>query len=270
MDSTNPNVLDLSIVIINWRMAHHLGPCLKSLYERPHQLRFEVILVNKPSEDGAEKFTGIYPQLILAPFERFGISVMRNEGIRLSHGRYVLILDADTEVESGALDRLVSFMNTHPRVGVAGGKTFRPDGTLEYSCKRFYTLMTILFRRTPLGKWFPENRWERHHLMLDEDHENELECDWVAGACYLMRREAFMEVGVFDDSFYFGFEDVDYCYRVKKAGWKVMYIPQAVIIHHVQRKSAGYNRLSWEHLKSGFRFWWKHYIRKSATAKRKK
>ena len=255
--------MDLSIVIINYRMGHHLGPCLKSIYEGDHQLEYEVILVNKPSDDGTEKFAEIYPQLRLIPFEKFGISIMRNEGVRHSRGRYVLILDADTEVKNGSLDALVRFMDENPDTGVAGGKTFRPDGSMEYSCKRFYTPLTILFRRTPLGSWFPGNRWEKQHSMEDEDHDKPLECDWVAGACFLMRREAFEQIGLFDKTFYFGFEDVDFCYRVKKGGWRVRYVPDAVIIHHVQRKSSGLNKLTWEHIKSGLRFWWKNYVRKS-------
>ncbi len=244
-------------------MGRLLVNCLASIFATGHRLDFEVILVNKPSDDGAEKFAEQYPALRLITYPTFGISKMRNVGIRNTRGRYVLILDADTEVKPGALDTLADFMDAHPRVGVAGGKTIHPDGSLEYSCKRFYTPLTILFRRTPLGRWLPNNRWERRHLMLDEDHNKPLMCDWVAGACFLMRRETIDQIGLFDESFYFGFEDVDWCFRARRAGWTVRYIPSATIIHHVQRKSLGFNRLSWEHLKSGLRFWWKHYIRHS-------
>lgn len=253
--------MDLSIVIINYRMGHHLGPCFKSIFTGDHTISCEVILVNKPSEDGSEKFAEIYPQLKYVTHDKFGISVMRNVGIREAQGRYILILDADTEVMPNSLDDLVEFMDAHPEAGIAGGKTIHPDGTMEYSCKRFYSFLTILFRRTPLGGWFPNNRWNRWHLMLDEDHSKTLECDWVAGACFLMRRKTIDQVGLFDETFYFGFEDVDFCFRAKRAGWSVFYVPSSVIIHYVQRKSLGFNQFSWEHLKSGLRFWWKHYVR---------
>jgi len=260
-----PPELDLSIVIINYRMGHHLEPCFKSIYSIEHKIRFEVILVNKPSEDRAEETASRYEGVRLISYDRFGISVMRNVGIRNARGRYILILDADTEIREGAFDALVEFMDSHPEVGVAGGKTVRPDGGLEYSCKRFYTLMTIFIRRTPLGAWFPNNPWNRRHQMLDEDHTKPLECDWVAGACYMMRREAIDQVGMFDESYYFGFEDVDFCFRAKRAGWTVLYVPSCVIVHHVQLKSRGFNKLSWEHLKSGLHFWWKHYIRRPGS-----
>jgi GT2 family glycosyltransferase len=252
--------LDLSIVIINYRMGYLLEACFNSIYSLKHKIEYEVILINKPSDDGAEKICENYPGLKLVTFDTFGISVMRNEGIRHCKGRYILILDADTEVKEGSFDALVEFMDSNPEAGVAGGKTFRPNGSIEYSCKRFYTPLTILFRRTRLGVWFPNNRWVRWHLMLDEDHNTTLECDWVAGACFLIRRELFDDIGLFDNSFYFGFEDVDFCYRAKKAGWRVRYVPDCNIIHHVQRKSVGFNKLSFEHLKSGFHYLWKNKI----------
>lgn len=257
--------MDLSVVIINYRRGHHLGPCLKSLFSSVLSISFEVILVNKPSGDGAEEFAGKYDKLTLVPYDKFGIGVMRNVGIRKSQGRYILILDSDTEVKPDTLQELVCFMDLHPNVGIAGGKTVRPDGSLEYSCKRFYTPLTIIFRRPPLGVWFPNNPWNRRHLMMDADHSKALECDWVAGACFIIRRKTIDQIGLFDDSFYFGFEDVDLCFRAKKAGWSVQYVPQALIVHHVQRKSLGFNKLSWEHLKSGLRFWWKSYVKKSKS-----
>ena len=257
--------MDLSIVIINYKMGQHLGPCLSAIFSGNDQVAFEVILVNKSSGDGAENARNQYPSLKYIPYHKFGISAMRNVGIRNSRGRYILILDIDTEVKPGSVDELVKFMQNHPSTGVAGGKTIRPDGSLEYSCRRFYTPLTVLFRRTPLGVWFPDNKWERWHLMKDEDHDRELECDWVAGACFLIRRETLDQIGLFDESFYFGFEDVDFCFRARRAGWTVRYVPNALIVHHVQRKSLGFNPMSWEHLKSGLRFWWKHYVRHPHT-----
>jgi GT2 family glycosyltransferase len=250
----------LSVVMINYKMCHHLDECFSTIFDKTFRCTFEVLLVNKPSDDGTEELIrGKFPGVTLISHEKFGIAEMRNVGINNARGRYILMLDADTVVLDGAFDAMVDFMENHPDVGGAGAKTLKPDGTLEYNAKRFYTLMTILIRRTPLGRWFPNNKWDKHHLMLDKNHDEVFECDWMAGACYLMRRETIEKVGTFDDSFYFGFEDVDWCYRAKKAGWKIMYIPHPTIVHHVQRSSAaGVNRMAWEHLKSGWRFYLKH------------
>ncbi len=260
-----PQEVDLSVVIIHYNMRHHLEKCLPTIFEKAFSCSYEILLVNKPSGDGTEELIEQhYPGVRLISHDTFGISEMRNVGIRHARGRYIVMLDADTEVLGGAFDAMVDFMDAHPGVGGAGLKTLRPDGTLEYNAKRFYTLMTILIRRTPLGGWFKNNRWDRRHLMLDKDHDTAFECDWMAGACYLMRRKAIEQVGLFDDTFYFGFEDVDWCFRAKKAGWTIMYIPHPAIIHHVQRSSAGkINRMAIEHLKSGLRFYIKHYVQKS-------
>ena len=261
--------LDLSVVMINYRMRHQLEQSLASIFARPASCKFEVVLVNKPSGDGTEELIPkSYPSVHLVSHEQFGIAEMRNIGIRNSSGRYLLMLDADTEVLEGCFDALVEFMDAHSDVGGAGAKTLRPDGSLEYSGKRFYTLATIFVRRTPLGRLFPNNRWDRHHLMMDADHDQVLDIDWMAGACYLMRRVSVEQVGLFDEDYYFGFEDVDWCYRAKQRRWRICYVPHARIIHHIQRSSArGLNRMAWEHLKSGWRFYKKHHLRRSPSAR---
>jgi len=170
------------------------------------------------------------------------------------------MLDADSKVFPHAFDTMVEFMHQHPEAAGAGAKTLRPDGSLEYSVRRFYTIAAILSRRTPLGTLVPHNPWERRHLMLDQDHDQVFEIDWMAGACFLMRRQAIEQIGLFDTQFYFGFEDVDWCFRAKKHGWKLFYIPQPCITHYVQRSSARLGRMSWEHLKSALRFYCKHYL----------
>ena len=256
--------LDLSVVIINWRQRYHMERSLPSIFNKNFSLKFEVILINKPSDDETENFIKEnYPEVKLIEHQKFGIAEMRNVGIINSQGRYILMLDADTEVLYASFDKMIKFMNEHPETGGAGGKTLKPDGNLEYSCKRFYSLPAILMRRTPLGKIFPHNKWDKNHLMMDKNHNEIFEIDWMAGACFLMRRKTIEQVGIFDEHFYFGFEDVDWCYRAKKLGWKIHYIPDACIIHYVQRSSAkGFNKMAFQHLKSGLRFWRKHYAPK--------
>lgn len=257
--------IDLSIVIINHRFCEQLKRVLPSIFDKEWKCRFEVIVVNKASDDAAEQFLAEnYPQVRLIPVEKFGIASMRNVGITHAQGRHFVMLDSDTEVLDGAFDETVTFMDAHTDVGGAGGKTLRPDGTLEYSAKRFYTPGALLFRRTFLGRLFPNNTFDRLHLMKDKNHDTVFDIDWMAGAFFIMRREAVEQVGLFDDKYYFGLEDVDWCYRAKKRDWRICYIPDAKIVHYVQRSSAkGLNRFALEHLKSGFRFLIKHFIKRS-------
>ncbi|MCB2154735.1 glycosyltransferase family 2 protein [bacterium] len=257
-DELRPDSPDLSVVLINWRMGKDLASVLPSIRRQESRISREIIVVNKPSEDGTEELCAEYPEVRLITHEIFGIAEMRNVGIEAARGRYCLMLDADTEILPGCFDALVEFMDRYARLGACGGHTRRPDGSIEYNVKRFYSLATIAVRRSPVGVLWPNNPWNRQHLMLDRDHDRPFLGDWVAGACFCMRREAIEEVGLFDDRYYFGFEDVDWCWRAKRLGWKIAFCPSARIIHKVQQLSrAGFNRFTFAHLKSGILFWLK-------------
>ncbi len=259
MNQSSKEQIDLSIIIINWRMCADLEGVLPCIRDHQHRCRIETLLINKPSGDGTEELILHEHQWVkLVTHEKFGIAEMRNVGIEKAKGRYVLMLDADTELLPGCLDALVDFMDKYPEVGGCGGHTTRLNGELEYNVKRFYDFMTVLVRRSPLQKLFPNNPWSYRHLMMDKNHQRPFLGDWMAGACFCMRAKAIQQVGFFDDRYYFGFEDVDWCWRAKAAGWKVAFNPRAKIIHKVQRLSdRGWNKMAWEHLKSGVRFWWK-------------
>lgn len=253
--------VDLSVVLINWRMGRDLALLMPSLGGHPTEHAVEVIVVNKASGDGTEALATENPWIRLIPHDVFGIAEMRNVGIRAARGRYVLMLDADTEVLPGCFDALVQFMDAHPKVATCGGHTRRIDGELEPNVKRFYSLGALLMRRTLLGRLWPDDPWNRRHLNRDRDWTKSFLSDWVAGACFCMRREALEQVGLFDDGYLFGFEDVDWCWRAKRAGWQVAYCPDAKIIHKVQRQSArGFNRLYVEHVRSGLRFFRRRWL----------
>jgi rhamnosyl/mannosyltransferase len=256
-------MIDLSVVIINYRMRNQLKNCLKSIYTQKVKINFEVILVNTISQDGTpEMIEKHFKDVRLINTDRFGVALSRNVGLKASSGRYILMLDADAMLvpDHRALDEMVEFMNTHSDAGGAGSRTISRSGALECSCRTFYTLPIILFRRTFLGTLFPNSRIIRKHLMMDWDHNSVREVDWVAGASFLMRRETVESIGFFDEKFAFGFEDVDWCYRAQKGGWKIYYFPKGEIIHDAQRASArGFNRMAFEHLKSAFIFYRKNY-----------
>jgi len=249
---------DLSVVLINWRFADELKAVLPTIRAQKSRVSVETIVVNKPSGDGTEEFLAGAADVRLVQHPVFGIAEMRNVGIRAARGRYCLMLDSDTEVLPGCFDALVRFMDRHPRVGACGGHTRRLDGEIERNVKRFYTLGTIAIRRSPLQTLWPGNPWNARHLMLDRPTDRPYYGDWVAGACFCMRREAIAQVGLFDDRYYFGFEDLDWCWRAKRLGWRVAFNPAARIVHKVRRESAkGFNRLTVEHIKSSLRFYLK-------------
>ncbi len=255
--------MDLSVVIIHYKMKDILIRCLESVFSQSLPCQFEVILVNKESGDGTRQVVSKrFPQVRYIDHTRFGIAFSRNIGIKTSTGKYFLMLDADVAVQKGALNELVKFMDTHPEAGVAGGKLTYPDGIVQYSCRRYSSPLTMLLRRTSLKKVFPySNSILANYLLSKWDHSEVREVDYVIGACFLMRRKAVEEIGLLDEHFIFGCEDEDWCYRARKAGWRVYYVPKAVFIHdYRQLSNKGLNRMTFEHFKSAIHYFGKRYF----------
>jgi GT2 family glycosyltransferase len=160
-------------------------------------------------------------------------------------------------VRRGAVQKLVDFMERTPDAGIVGPRLLFHDGTVQLSCRRFYTFRVLLLRRTPLGKLFPKARAVREHLMQDFDHATTRRVDWLIGAAMLVRREAVDSVGMMDERFFLYFEDVDWCYRMAQKGLHVYYLADAVVEHGYQRESAQavLNRSFVAHLVSLFRYY---------------
>ncbi len=251
----------IAVILIHHRMQDHLRQCIFSIRQNSAANQICVIIAHlKTPEDDGAWIQQEFPEVKLVFVESFGIALMRNRALREARTPYVFILDADARLQAGALEGLLAFMKDHPKAAAAGPRTLRPDGTQEANGKRFYTWLTIAVRRSPLDRRWPNNYWTRRHLMQDRDWTQPFECDWIAGAGMFLRREALEQVGLFDERFVFGFEDVDWCFRAKEKNWQVWFTPSASIVHYIQRRSAkGFNRATIEHLRSLWRFWRKHH-----------
>jgi GT2 family glycosyltransferase len=250
---------EISVAIVSYNTRDFLRRCLLTLAGSGTSRPLEIIVVDNDSGDGSpDMVRAEFPAVrLLANRENAGYSRAVNQAIRTAAGRYVLVLNPDIEVLPGSVDALARFLDENPSTGIAGGKLLNHDGTLQYSCRTFYTLPTLLHRRTPLGRLFPNSRIVREHLMMDWDHENAREVDWMLGACLMVRVEAITDVGLMDERFFMYFEDVDWCYRMKQHGWKVVYVPDARMKHLHRRESAGgglFNQRLLAHLNSMFRF----------------
>ncbi len=152
------------------------------------------------------------------------------------------------------------FLEAHPEVGAVGPKLLNRDGTLQFSCRRFPRPLAAVFRNTPLGKLFPKNRYTREYLMTDCDHTRESPADWISGAAMCLRREAWEQVGGFDEGFFMYAEDMDWCWRARRLGWEIYYLPEAEIVHCIGRSSDQIPlRMVWQFHRSMARFYRKHY-----------
>ncbi len=231
----------LAVVIVAYETPELLAACLDSLARAGVVGRDRVIVVDNSRTDGcaevARQTAGVH---LIRNDHNLGYARAVNQGIAAAGAAadFFLILNPDIEVEPEAVNRLVASMAAHPEAGLAGAKLLNPDRSLQLSCRRFYTAGALLLRRTFLGRLFPRHPVLRHHLMLDWDHSSLRNVDWLIGACLLARRAAVEEVGLMDERFFLYFEDVDWCARMHARGWKVLYVPEAVMIHHHRRESA--------------------------------
>ncbi len=256
----------LTIQIVNWNAREHLRQALRSLFEHAPTFPFEVLVLDNASQDGSVQMVEKeFPQVRLMVSERnLGFAKGHNELARYARGRYLLILNPDTLIMRNTLTKLVRFAEEHPEAGIIGAKLLNPDGSLQYSCRRFPNPIAAIFRNTPLGRLFPHNRYTRDYLMLDWDHNSVREVDWVSGAAMLVRREVYEQLGGFDERFFIYVEDVDLCYRAWQVGWKVLYYPDATIIHAIGRSTdLVANKMIVTFHQSMYKFYKKHYAHKT-------
>jgi GT2 family glycosyltransferase len=225
---------DLSISIVNYNNKECLAACLDSVYSHPADVSFEIIVIDNGSCDGSVEFVKqAFPSVkVIGNSENRGFVKANNQGIRASGGRYLLSLNNDTIIKNGTLGGLVRFMQEHPDVGVCGPKVLNQDGTFQRQCRRsFPTLSSSLSYFLKLHKLFPRSEFFGRYLMTHWDCDKGGEVDSVSGCCLMVRREVIKKVGILDENFVMYGDDLDWCYRIKQAGWKVCYVPDVQIIH---------------------------------------
>jgi len=255
--------LDLSVIIVNWNVKDLLRECLKSLYAATRGIAFEVFVVDNASTDGSSQMVqGEFPQVhLIENTANLGFARANNQAIRLSQGRHVLLLNPDTVVLPDALTRMVRFADSHLQIGAIGPRILRPNGAVDFRCaRRFPSLTSELWEKTGLATRFPNSRIFGEHLMGHWDHKDGRPVDLLTGACLMARREVIDRVGLMDEDFFLYGEDVDWCYRIKRAGWQVFYYADVGIIHFGGQSSASVQlELDMEALRSLNLFFRKNY-----------
>jgi GT2 family glycosyltransferase len=199
----------------------------------------EIIVVDNGSRDGsAEMVRTEFPQVRLVANEgNRGFTAANNQGLSLSQGRHLLLLNPDTEVVDDALAVMVGYMDAHPEVGALGPQLRYPDGSLQPSRRRFPTLATALVESTIVQEWWRDNTVLRRFYMADTPDDAVQAVGWVVGACLLVRRQAYDQVGGLDEGFFMYSEELDWCKRIQDAGWEIVYLPTATVIHHEGKSS---------------------------------
>ncbi len=255
--------VDLSIVIVTYNVRDLLRACLRTVLASQGGFSYEVIVVDNRSTDGSaemviREFPGV--ELVESPING-GYAYGNNLGLTRASGRYLLLLNPDTELPARALADMIEYMDARPGAGVAGPKLVRADGSLDLACRRsFPTPEVALYRMLGLSKLFPRSRrFARYNLtFLDPDVPTEV--DSVVGAFMLVRRQALAQVGLLDEGFYMYGEDLDLAFRLKQSGWRVLYNPAVVVLHR-KGESSKQRRLSttYEFYRAMYVFYRKHF-----------
>jgi N-acetylglucosaminyl-diphospho-decaprenol L-rhamnosyltransferase len=259
--------MDLLVVILNYNTRDLLRNCLASLAAQSG-LRFETCVVDNASTDGsADMVECDFPQvtLIRNP-DNNGFSAGNNMGLRhfgfpaQPRARYAMLLNPDTVVPEGALAGMVGYADQHPDIGVLGPRLLLEDGTLDKACRRSFPTPEVSFwRLTGLSKLFPKSpRINRYNMEYLDEHV-QTEVDSVVGACMLVRSQAIEQAGLLDEQFFMYGEDLDWCLRIKLAGWRVLYHP-GVTVHHIKRAASRKSpKAQFEFQRAMWLFYRKHY-----------
>lgn len=259
-------ITEISIIIVSWNSKEFLHRCLTSLYQNPPAVSFEVIVVDNNSVDNsAQMIKKSFPRVrLIKNVNNPGYSSANNQAIAVSNSRYVLLLNPDTVVLPNTFDAMIEFMNANPDVGVVGPQLLNPDRSIQPSGNRFPSLTRIIheivFSLFPQAHRLAGKVFEEKFIFGRDDFGCTYEVDEISGACLMVRRQVIDQIGLLDENFFVYYEDVDWCYRIKRAGWKILYLPQAKVIHHWRRGGADIGtQAAIEHYRSRYLFFKKHY-----------
>jgi len=225
---------DVSISIVNYNSKGLLDDCIASLIKSMKGHSYEIIVVDNASTDrSAEMVKTKYPQIrLIINKSNYGFIKANNIGIRTGGGKYLLSLNNDTIIKGGSIDRLIDFMENNPDAGAVGPKLLNSNGSIQKQCRRsFPNPLNALYYFTGLSDLFPKSRRFGQYLLSYIDDLRTQEVDSLCGAAMMVRREAIEKVGLMDENYFMYGDDIDWCYRIKEAGYKVCYVPDAEIIH---------------------------------------
>lgn len=257
--------IDVGIIIVNYNTRQLTLDCLASVYASETSYQYEIIVVDNASrDDSVQAIQDMYPDIrMIANANNTGFAVANNQGMDIANGRYILLLNSDTVIQPDTLHTMVYFMDRHPEMGASGCKVILPDGSLDKACKRgFPTPSASFYYAFGISRLFPDrpkfNQYQLGHLSPDDEYP----VDCLVGAFMLVRRETIEQVGGLDETFFMYGEDIDWCYRIKEAGWGIFYYPRTYIVHYkggsARRKPL---KITYEFHRAMWVFHRKHYAK---------
>jgi len=228
-------MVDLSIIVVNYNVKEFLLNLLESIQHASSNISTEVIIVDNNSDDGSIAAVNTkFPSVItIENKENRGFGAANNQGLEISQGKYILLINPDTIVREDTFQKMIEFLKKNHDVGLAGCKVLNPDGTLQLPCRRSFPGPWVSFTKVMgLSKLFPNNKLFAKYNLTYLDENNSSEVDAVSGSFMMLSRDTYKLIGGFDTDFFMYGEDLDLCYRVQKSGMKVYYVSETEIIHY--------------------------------------
>jgi hypothetical protein len=247
--------IDVSVIIVNYNVKSFAEQCLHSVNAAIGNLSVEVFLIDNGSTDGSVEFLKTrFPTFeIIDNRENIGFGRANNIGLKRSQGKYLLILNPDTLIAEDTLQNLSDYLDAHPEVGAAGPKILTREGAFDVTSKRGFPTPWVAFSRlSGLSKIFPKSPIFGSYDLLYLDPDQPAEVDSLVGSCMIVRRETYLQTGGFDEDYFMYGEDIDWCFRMKQAGWQIHYAPVTKIVHfrgesvrrsNINRESAFYGAM---------------------------
>jgi GT2 family glycosyltransferase/glycogen synthase len=230
----------IDIIIVNYNSTDYLLECIDSIYRSLNGRCAHIFVEDNASIDGVDRINQQFPQVkVNINHTNIGFGAATNQAIKKGKSPYIVLINPDSKVEKGLFDTALDYLISHPKIGIIGPRIYDSDGGIQGSARSFPTPLTALFgRQSFFTRLFPHNRITRANLLANQnDGKTPMAVDWVSGACMLIKREAIDEVGLLDERFFMYWEDADWCHRMRKAGWNVVYFPLATVFHYVGKSS---------------------------------
>ena len=256
----------ISMIILTWNSEKYIRKSINSLFIdlKNFKGRYEIFVIDGGSQDFtfmileelALKYGDIH---IIRLGKNMGTTISRNVGIRKSIGKYIFILDSDTEVQEGTINTLIYVFNKNNNIGIVAPRLFYPDGSIQASCKKFPTIKNKIYKYIPFNVTRKiAEKDELYNNIYEKEYTQITPVDYCISAAWMVNREAINDIGLLDENIFYAPEDVDYCLRMWLKGWKVVCNPLASVIHHTQRKTYKDPKIAWEHLKGLFYYFQKY------------
>ncbi len=228
------NDIDLSIVVVNWNTKQLILDCLASIYRTVHHVTFEIIVVdNASTDDSAEAVCRAYPDItLIVNSSNMGFAGANNKALKRMRGKYAVLLNSDTVLTESALENMIDFMERHPDAGLCGPQLLNADGTKQTSVGNYPVLLTEFMSKMLVRYLFPE-KYQAAFSTKQSTYDGPTQVDVIVGACMMARRTAIEAVGMLDDDYFFLYEEIDWCYRMHRAGWSVYHLPKVQIYHFI-------------------------------------